>query len=125
MLSMAMAWKLINSSPYKGVKHFRVNNTNLRIVSEEEFRKLYAAASLVFRPILIAAVTTGMRKGELLKLKWDDVNLEEGFIRVRDSKNYESRTITIHPKLREALLALKDKSKSDFVFEGRKTVVSA
>lgn len=125
MLNMAVAWKLIDSSPYKGVKHFRVNNTNLRILSEGEFHKLYAAASPWLRPILLAAATTGMRRGEIINLKWDDVNLEEGFIFVRDSKNYESRTVTIHPKLKEALLLLKDKRQNDYAFGGKKTIIYA
>lgn len=113
---MAMVWKMIDSSPYKGIKHFRVNNTNLRIISEEEFQKLYEAASQDLKPILLMAVATGMRRGEILNLRWDDVNFKEGFILVRDSKNYESRTITIHPTLREALLNLREISKSEYVF---------
>jgi integrase len=121
MLNMAVTWNLIDSSPYKGIKHFRVNNTNLRIVSEDEFQKLYAAASPILRPVLLAAVMTGMRKGEIFNLEWAEVNFKEGFILVRDSKNYESRTITLHPKLREVLLTLRDKSQSEYVFEGRKS----
>ncbi|MGE5443759.1 MAG: tyrosine-type recombinase/integrase, partial [Ignavibacteriales bacterium] len=94
-------------------------------LSEEEFERLYGAATSEFRPILLTAITTGMRKGEILNLKWVDVNLEEGFILVRDSKNYESRAITIHPKLKEALLTLANKSQSEYVFEGRKTIKRA
>jgi integrase len=121
MLNTAVTWNLIDSSPYKGIKHFRVNNTNLRIVSEEEFQKLCATASPILRPILLAAVMTGMRKGEIFNLKWSEVNFKEGFILVRDSKNYESRTITLHHKLIEVLLTLRDKSQSEYVFEGRKS----
>ncbi|MGE5446224.1 MAG: tyrosine-type recombinase/integrase [Ignavibacteriales bacterium] len=122
MFSMAVIWKLLDSTPYKGVKHFRVNSTSLRILNEDEFQRLYAAASPTLRPILLAAITTGMRKGELLNLKWDDVNFKEGFILVRDSKNYESRPITIHAKLREILLVLKERSQSEYVFDGRMTL---
>lgn len=125
MLNMAVVWKMVNSSPYKGIKHFRVSNTNLRIVSEEEFQKLSEAASPDLKPILLTAVATGMRRGEILNLKWDDVYFKEGYIIVRDSKNYESRIITLHPVLKNVLLSLKANSQSEYVFEGRKTIKRA
>jgi hypothetical protein len=67
MLNMAVAWKMVDSSPYKGVKHFRVSNTNLRIVTNEEFHRLYTVASHDLKPILLTAITTGIMKGRNLK----------------------------------------------------------
>ncbi len=126
MLNKAVIWKMIDSSPFKGVKLFRVSNTNLRILSDDEFQKLYAVASSELKPILLTAISTGMRLGETLSLKWEDVSLKaDGYITVRDSKNYESRTITLHPTLRETLIKLKAESQSEYVFEGRKTVKRA
>ena len=125
MLNMAVSWKMIDESPYKGIKHFKVNNSNLRILSDEEFNKLYESASSELKPILMTAYSTGMRLGEILNLKWGDVNLKEDYILVRDSKNYESRTISIHPTLKETLSHLKTISESDFTFEGRKTIKRA
>ena len=122
---MAVTWGMIAASPYKGIKHFKVSNINLRILSEEEFNRLYKAASVEIKPILITAVLTGMRRGELLNLKWDDVHLSDGYILVRDSKNYESRSISLHPSLKRTLMELKKKSKTEFVFEGRKTIKRA
>jgi len=124
MLNKAVDWGMIESSPYK-VKHFRVNNTNLRIISDEEFDLLYESSSLDLKPILLSAVSTGMRLGELLSLKWNDINLNiDGFITVRDSKNYESRTIPINSTLLKTLSDLKKHSESEYVFEGRKTIRS-
>jgi len=125
MLNMAVIWKNIEESPYKGIKHFKVNNSNLRILSNSEFNDLYEAASSELRPILLTAYTTGMRLGEILNLKWKDVSLKEDYILVRDSKNYESRTISIHPTLGETFHHLKKRSESEFVFEGRKTIKRA
>jgi len=125
MLNKAVDWRMIDASPYKGVKHFRVNNTNLRILSEEEFSMLYKSSSSNIKPILLAAISTGMRLGEILSLKWQDVYLNEGYILVRDSKNYESRTIPINPTLLNTLIKLQSNRKSEFVFEGRKTIKRA
>ena len=125
MLNMAVTWKMIEENPYKGIKHFKVNNSSLRILNKEEFKKLYASASTELKSIWITAYTTGMRLGEILNLKWEDVDIKEEYILVRDSKNYESRTISIHPTLKETLSLLRTMSKSEFTFEGRKTIKRA
>jgi len=99
-----------------------VNNINLRILSNEEFELLYSSASEQFKPILLTAIRTGMRLGEILALKWDDINLKEDYLLVKDSKNYESRYIPIHPELKDVLINLKENSNNEYVFEGRKTI---
>jgi len=122
MLNKAVDWRMIESSPFKGVKLFRVSNVNLRIISNEEFDLLYESSSLDLKPILLCAISTGMRLGELLSLKWNDTNLNDGYILVRDSKNFESRTIPINATLLKALSDLKKHSESEYVFEGRKAM---
>jgi len=122
MLYKAIEWGYIEKSPYHGVKKYRVNNINLRILSNEEFELLYISASDQFKPILLTAIRTGMRLGEILSLKWEDINLKEDYLLVKDSKNYESRYIPIHPELKQALINLKEKSNNEYVFEGRKTI---
>jgi len=122
MLNKAVDWGMIESSPYKGIRHFKVNNINLRIINNEEFSKLYESSSLDLKPILLCAISTGMRLGELLSLKWNDINWNDDYILVRDSKNYESRTIPINATLLKALSDLKKHSESDYVFGGRTTI---
>ncbi len=125
MLNIAVVWKMIDETPYKGIKHFRVNNSNLRILSESEFNNLYESGSLELKPIILTAYLTGMRLGEILKLRWEDIDFKDDYIVVRDSKNYESRAISIHHTLKKALSQLKSNTQSEYVFEGRKTVKRA
>jgi integrase len=125
MLNKAVDWKMIDSSPYKGVKHFRVNNTNLRILNHSEFQRLYQASSNNLKPILLTAINTGMRLSEVLNLKWSDINLKEGYLLVTDSKNYESRTISLNPTLKATLSRMGKESQSEYVFNGRKTIKRA
>ena len=55
--------------------------------------------------ILTLLAYTGIRRQELINLDWDDVNLGEGWLLVRKSKNKQSRIIPLHPKVTELLEA--------------------
>jgi integrase len=53
-----------------------------RILTEQEIRRLIENSEAPLRHIILVALNTGMRKSEILNLGWDQVNLEEGFIRI-------------------------------------------
>lgn len=52
-------------------------------------------------PVVVFALATGARRGEILKLKWED--LHETYATLRDTKNGESRTISLTPYLLDIL----------------------
>ncbi len=116
IFTKAIEWDLISSNPAKKVKLFPDKSNRLKVVSKAEFHKLYQAASPHFKPILLCAYQTGARKGELTKLRWEDVDLEAGYIYIRESKNNESRPIPINNTLMDTLLKLKKDSNSEYVF---------
>jgi integrase len=58
------------------------------------------------RSIHTSALNTGMRKGEILNLNWDNVDLKHGFILLSQTKNGERREIPINGTLRETLSEL-------------------
>ncbi|CAE6938599.1 Tyrosine recombinase XerC [Paraburkholderia nemoris] len=47
------------------------------------------------RPIVILAIETAMRRGELLSLRWEDVHLDDQFVRLHDTKNGEARDVPL------------------------------
>ena len=49
------------------------------------------------------ALCTGMRKGEMFRLKWDDVDFDRGFIHLRDPKGGKDQTIPLNQAARELL----------------------
>ena len=53
---------------------------------------------------ILIALNTGMRQGEILKLKWDDVDFDRNQIIVRDTKNGSNRVIVLANALRGALV---------------------
>jgi len=59
---------------------------------------------------------TGMRRSEIARLKWKDVNLEDGFLEVIETKNYEPRTIPIGELLLNMLREMEKTAVSEFVF---------
>jgi integrase len=116
MFTRSIEWGLVPSSPAKKVKLFPEKPNKLRVISEAEFQKLHQAASPHFKPLLFCAYQTGARKGELAKLRWEDVDLEAEFMYTRESKNNESRPISINASLMNTLRKLKKDSNSEYVF---------
>lgn len=114
----AMDWGLADSNPVKGVRRLREPPGRMKILSPDEAKKLLDACGPGLRPIVILALHTGMRRGEILGLKWGDVDFNRGVILVRRSKNGESREIPMTKTLREALSGLP--RVSDTVFTSSK-----
>lgn len=88
-------------NPAQGVKHLKENNERDRILSPEEFTRLLAHSSAPLKPIIKLASHTAMRQGEILNLTWGQVDLKEGFIRLRpeDTKTNEGRLVPLNREL--------------------------
>src|SRR5215207_1725443 len=83
-LDQAVRWRMIPRNVAAVVKAPRPNPKEMRTLSAEETRKLLEAArGDRFEALYVLAVTTGMRQGELLALKWQDVDLENATVSVR------------------------------------------
>jgi integrase len=97
-----------NDNPVSSVKFFKEHNIRDRILTAEEFQRMLNASPEYLKPILHCAYHTGMRRGEILALTWDKVDLKAGFIRLKDTdtKTDEARRIAIGRELREVLMRL-------------------
>jgi len=99
-----------------------VNNQRDRILSIEEEENLLACSAPHLQPILFTALNTGMRKGEILSLKWEHVDFKSNIfiITALNNKSKKVKRIPINSILRKMLLELKLKnsSKSEYVFLG-------
>jgi integrase len=63
------------------------------------------------------AISTGMRKGELLNIKWKDIDFEHGFIKLEKTKNSETRDVPINNHLLKALKGLEESRKiGNYIF---------
>ena len=99
MFTKAVEWGDATENPAGKVKLLRENNQRLRYLTRSEMTRLVDAASAHLKPIVITALNTGMRKGEILKLKWEDVDFRQRVIIVKDTKNGQWREIPINGTL--------------------------
>ncbi len=75
------------------MKAVREPEKEIRVLSPEEVGKLLdACPSLRWRAFIALAVTTGMRRGELLALRWEDVDLEAGTVWVRNTESHLTKS---------------------------------
>ncbi len=83
-LALALKWNMIPRNATDAVKAPRPAPEEMHPLSTDESRKLIEAVrGDKLEALYVLAVHTGMRQGELLALKWEDVELNEGVIRIR------------------------------------------
>jgi integrase len=68
------------------------------------------------RRVVTCALLTGMRRGEILNLKWDDVNLMHGTILLKHTKSGKMREIPISGELEKVILECQNNSDGINVF---------
>ncbi|MFH1619676.1 MAG: site-specific integrase [bacterium] len=120
IFSKAVLWGYAAANPVKLVRLYREELKPVKILTAGERGRLFENSPEFLRPILLAALKTGMRRGEILSLKWQDVDLANHNIHVRRTKAGKLRIIPIHPELHEVLLRLNETRGGDCVFSGPK-----
>ena len=88
MLNWAVGREYIERTPFKRgsetlIKKLREDNKRRRRIDEEEEAALLGAAPPHIQAMIVAAIDTGMRQGEMLALRFADVDLERGLITLR------------------------------------------
>jgi len=113
LLNIAKRWKkYFGDNPVTLVGMLEENNQIENILTVEQEEKLINSAILYLKSIIITALNTGMRKAEILNLKWSDVNLVNNIITITqtNSKSKKARKVFINSKLKKLMLELKLKS---------------
>jgi len=119
LFNKAVEWGRIESNPIRLVKKFKEPPAKDRILSAAEAQRLIENASESIRPVLLIALHTGMRRGEILGLKWANVDAARGFIFIEDSKSGRSRKVPMSAAVLDVLRKLP--RDSDFVFYNPET----
>lgn len=90
--SKAYDWNMITEQRLKEirkVKPLQGETKRLRYLSKEEIDRLLSHCDSHLYPIVFTALNTGMRKGEILNLKWSQIDLKNGLILLDKTKNGE------------------------------------
>ena len=117
MFTKAVEWGYVLESPVRKVKRLRVENRRTRILSAAEQRALLDACPRKFRAVVMLALITGARIGELLALRWEDC--AEGALTFLQAKNGKARRIEITPSIQAVLDQLP--KAPPWLFANRKT----
>jgi len=127
---LALLKRVINFGVNKGlcqgvrfkIEMPRVSNNKTEDLTPEQLKRLLEAIgqddNIQAANLMRLAIYTGMRRGELFKLQWDDVDFERGLIWLRDPKGGPNQTIPLNDGARE-ILEKHPREDSAYVFPGR------
>jgi integrase len=121
LLRLAVEWELIPFSPAQSVKSPRVPAGRIRYLQPIELHGLVAASPHWLRPIIGLTVTTGMRRSEVLRLRWLDIDLAHARILLPQTKNGEGRIVYLNQSALAALrsrLHTSEMAATNLVFAG-------
>ncbi|WP_322629585.1 site-specific integrase [Halothiobacillus sp.] len=122
-----MGWGWLESNPAVRVKSGQESRGRVRFLSNEERAALLQACNEAtdtpeLKVIVLLAITTGARRGEIIGLRWRDVDMTRKSITLHDTKNGETRAV---PLVGVALDAMREWGKvrplaaDTLVFPGR------
>ncbi len=130
-MDLAVAQKIILENPTNACSLPKMGHKEMQTIPAEQLQAFLAEAKAtgVYEMYYIE-LATGLRRGELLGLKWDDIDMKQGIIWIRrqisriDGKIMEAplktknsyRTVTISPQAIEVLKQQKTKTNDQYVF---------
>lgn len=124
LLNRAVAWGYLKDTPARAVRRVKEAPGRVRYLTPEERDKLLNGADATVKATdgrtwtvrhapnpslrlhILAALQTGARRGELLGLRWADVDVKARTLTFRQTKNGDSRPVPLTDTLREALGSL-------------------
>jgi integrase len=92
-------WGWVNENPVRNVKKLTEPGGRVRFLSEDEKDRLLEASKVSSEPrlypLVVLALSTGARRGEILGLRWTDIDLERGLATLHETRNRERRSLPL------------------------------
>jgi integrase len=124
MFNKAIEWGYVRENPVSKVKKYR-EPERIRYLSQAELKRLFDVLlkpnkkAPHIKPIVILALYTGMRRGEILNLRWTQIDFDNRMILLETSKSGKRRTIELCDTAYNALAFLPKKGR--YVFQNKLT----
>jgi integrase len=118
----ALRWKLISENPCKGVPFAHVPEQAPIFITPGDFERLIRTISETWlKELVVFAVLTGLRRAEIVNLRWVDVEMERGVILIQSSPRFKTkqgkrRTIPLNSTALELLRKKKEHQGGEYVF---------
>ncbi len=117
-------WGWLDDNPMRKVCKLKEPRGRVRFLSDDERSRLLEACrahSPALYSIVVLALSTGARQGEILNLTWQDIDLARGMIILEETKNNERRSIPLQGHALELVKAMKKirRIDTDLVFPAR------
>jgi integrase len=116
MFNLALKWGKADENPAQPVEFLRENNGRLRYLERDRIAKLLDNCSPTLKNMVELVLNTGLRKSELLHLKWRDIDLKNKLLFVWDTKNKESKSIPLNSRVIEVFKRIPRNLRSEYVF---------
>jgi integrase len=110
-------------SPTKGVVFPKEDNRRMRFLTHNEANDLLEylkKENPQLHDISLISLLCGLRLGEIISLRWNDIDFEKGFLAVKDTKNKLNRVVPMTGEVIEMLREREKRKNFDFVFSDHK-----
>jgi integrase len=108
MFRKGIKWGMMEKNPFENGEDlfYKVRSKREKALTGDEVRKLVEASPPYLKGIVITGIYTGLRKGDILNLKWQDIDLEKGIIRLVEAKTKKTRVIVLNGDMKKLLQIL-------------------
>jgi excisionase family DNA binding protein len=121
MFHLASDWGYAAENPVAKVKLFsEKDNLKERVLTADEETRLLAHCLPHLRPIVVFALNTGMRRGEILGLRWDQIDSAGKIVRVTRTKGGRDRIVPLNEAAAAVIKAQRLKATGSYVFPSPK-----
>ncbi|EDP73902.1 tyrosine-type recombinase/integrase, partial [Hydrogenivirga sp. 128-5-R1-1] len=107
-LTKAVEWEYVKEHPLRGYKLLKIQQKPPKFLLPQQIKEVEKIIDEeIWQFVFRLFIYTGMRLGEITRLKWEHINLNREIITVEKSKSFHSRVIPIHPTLKKDIIRYK------------------
>jgi site-specific recombinase XerD len=116
MFTKAVDWGFLPVNPLHSVKKMKEPPGRVRYLTDEEITTLLNCCNGHVKSIVVTVLNSVLRRGEVLGLKWSDVDLKNRVLTIHRTKNNEMKMVPVNQELHQVLSGLGPQLPDQYVF---------